>query len=53
LQPEIRASRVAAQQSSESGIVMPLRGMSGTILIPGVPLRSTPGYSRFAAPLHI
>ena len=29
-------------------IVMPLRGMDHTILIPGVALRSTPGYSHAA-----
>ena len=31
---------------------MPLRGMGRTILIPGVALRSTPGYSSYAAPRH-
>ena len=30
--------------------VMPRRGMSRTTLIPGVSLRSTPGYSIYAAP---
>jgi hypothetical protein len=33
-------------------IVMPLRGMSRDIFIPGVSLRSTPGYSHLAAPRH-
>jgi hypothetical protein len=31
---------------------MPLRGMGRIIFIPGVSLRSTPGYSRLAAPRH-
>ena len=31
-------------------MVMPLRGMGRAILVPGVPLHFTPGYSHFAAP---
>jgi len=30
--------------------MMPLRGMRRTLSIPGVALRFTPGYARFAAP---
>jgi hypothetical protein len=33
-------------------MAMPLRDMGRMILIPGVAMRFTPGYSRHAAPRH-
>ena len=45
-----RKPRSGATIAHNRAIVMPLRGMGRTILTPGVALRSTPGYSRLAAP---
>ncbi len=44
--------RSGAMMAHNWAMVMPLRGMGRTILLPGVALRSTPGYSGLAAPRH-
>jgi len=47
-----RKPRSGVTIARNRAIVMPLRGMARMVMIPGVPLRSTPGYPRLAAPRH-